>query len=67
MRIMAAILERAIKKAGGMSAFARALKLSRAAIYRWDKIPAERVVAIERATGIPREELRPDLYAGKRA
>lgn len=29
---------------------------------RRNRIPAERVPAVERATGIPREELRPDLY-----
>jgi len=31
-------------------------------IYSWKRIPAERVLDIERATGVPRHELRPDIY-----
>lgn len=41
------------------------LKISRPAISKWRKrgrIPAERVLAVERATGISRNILRPDLY-----
>lgn len=30
----------------------------------WKKVPAEQVVEVERITGLPREELRPDLYRG---
>jgi DNA-binding transcriptional regulator YdaS (Cro superfamily) len=51
-----------VKKAGGMRALGRALGISHQAILSWTHIPAERVVAIEEATGIPREKLRPDLY-----
>ncbi len=32
------------------------------AIHKWQHCPPRRVVAIERATGVPRERLRPDLY-----
>ena len=59
-------LELAIKAIGGRGPLARAVGLSRAAIYKWTRIPAERVVSVETATGIPREKLRPDLYADKR-
>lgn len=52
----------AVAKAGGMRALARALGINYQAIQSWKRIPAERVVAIERITGIPREQLRPDLY-----
>jgi DNA-binding transcriptional regulator YdaS (Cro superfamily) len=41
---------------------ARGLGITRAAVVKWDKVPAERVVEIERITGIRRELLRPDLY-----
>lgn len=41
---------------------ALALGIRQSAISQWDKVPAERVVAVEKATGIPREDLRPDLY-----
>lgn len=49
---------------------ARQLNISRGSVYKWkwaDKIPAERVVAVEAITGIKREELRPDLYAQSQA
>lgn len=32
------------------------------AISQWERIPVNRVPAIERITGIPRRELRPDIY-----
>jgi len=35
---------------------------SRSAISQWDRVPAERIVEIERITGIPRHQLRPDLW-----
>jgi DNA-binding transcriptional regulator YdaS (Cro superfamily) len=55
-------LEQAIYIVGGHAALARALNMSRAAIYLWKQVPAERVVAVEKASGIAREKLRPDLY-----
>lgn len=54
--------ERAKQVAGGTTALACELGISKQAVSMWKKIPAERVIAIEAATGIPREELRPDLY-----
>lgn len=44
---------------------AGSLEVDKATISRWayGRIPAERVIDIEKATGIPRESLRPDLYA----
>ena len=41
---------------------AKALKLDLSAISKWSRIPADHIVAVERISGIPREELRPDLY-----
>ena len=35
------------------------------AIQAWlkkNRVPAERVLAVEKATGVPRHQLRPDLY-----
>lgn len=40
----------------------KALGMSEAAIYFWRRIPAERVKQVSALTGIPKEELRPDLY-----
>lgn len=55
-------IERAFQIRGSKAELARCLGVSRAAISNWQRIPAERVVDVERITGIPREELRPDLY-----
>lgn len=41
---------------------ARALGISRNAVGKWKRVPAERVLAIEAFTGISRHDLRPDLY-----
>lgn len=50
-------------KRGTLALIARGLGLSRPAVLKWERVPAERVIAIEQITGIPRELLRPDLYA----
>lgn len=55
-------LEFAIQASGSVAKFAEKIGVSRQVVYLWDKIPAERVVEVEKATGIPREFLRPDLY-----
>jgi DNA-binding transcriptional regulator YdaS (Cro superfamily) len=51
---------------GGQSALARALGLSsQGTVSSWikrNKLPAERVLAVEAVSGVPRHELRPDLY-----
>lgn len=52
-----------IDRAGGPAKVARLLGLkSHTAVLKWKKIPDRRIVALEAATGIPREELRPDLF-----
>lgn len=55
-------LARAIQSAGGCAKLAEALGVTRGAIYLWKRVPAERVIPVERATGVPRQQLRPDLY-----
>jgi DNA-binding transcriptional regulator YdaS (Cro superfamily) len=55
-------ITRAVKAAGTMDKLAIALGISCPAISQWKRIPPGRLVDIERITGIPREELRPDLY-----
>ena len=48
-----------------VSELASRLEISRGSVYKWkwaDKIPAERVLQVESITGIPRRELRPDLF-----
>lgn len=43
---------------------AEALGVSSSALCKWERnrIPAERVLHVEKVTGIPRWVLRPDLY-----
>jgi TorA maturation chaperone TorD len=56
-------LQRAIEAAGGIGSLARALGISQPSVSNWQKVPADRVVAVETLTGVPRRDLRPDLYA----
>jgi len=59
------IVDDAIKAAGGAAELAKACALSRPAVLFWRRlkgIPARHVPAVERVTGIPREQLRPDLF-----
>lgn len=51
-----------IKLAGGPSKVARAIERSHTAVILWKKIPAHHVLTLESHFGIPREQLRPDLY-----
>jgi hypothetical protein len=54
---------RAVASAGGGAAVAQRLGISRSAVGHWAVIPARHIMAMERLTGIPAAELRPDLAA----
>jgi TorA maturation chaperone TorD len=56
-------LDEAIRAAGGVAALARKIGISQPSVSNWARVPAERVLAVEAATGIERSMLRPDLYA----
>ena len=56
-------LDEAIRAAGGVGALARKIGISQPSVSNWARIPAERVLAVEAATGIDRSLLRPDLYS----
>jgi len=55
-------LDEAIRVAGGVGALARKIGISQPSVSNWSRIPAERVLAVEVATGVDRSALRPDLY-----
>jgi DNA-binding transcriptional regulator YdaS (Cro superfamily) len=55
-------LAHAIAVAKGPSRLAAAIGVSSQAISQWKQVPAQRVLQVERATGVPRHMLRPDLY-----
>jgi DNA-binding transcriptional regulator YdaS (Cro superfamily) len=52
----------AIEKAGGISNLARAIGVDRRRVFEWKQIPAKRVLDVEKATGISRHILRPDIF-----
>ena len=41
---------------------ARACGVNKSTVARWRRVPAERVLEVERVTGISRHEMRPDIY-----
>lgn len=55
-------LSEAIQAVGGVSELARRIGISQPSVSNWDKVPAERVIAVEAVTGIARMRLRPDLF-----
>lgn len=55
-------LEAAIRACGGVSGLARRLGISQPSVSHWQRVPAERVLMVEQASGVPRAVLRPDLY-----
>ena len=55
-------LDRAIEAAGGVAQLARKIGIAQPSVSNWNKVPAQRVIAVEAATGVSRKFLRPDLY-----
>jgi len=55
-------LSEAIRVAGGVSELARQIGISQPSVSNWIRVPAERVISVETATGVDRALLRPDLY-----
>ena len=59
-------LHKAIEAAGGTSdKLASKLKITPQAISQWRQIPLNRVFDVERETGVPRDQLRPDFFGEK--
>lgn len=59
-------LKTAVARAGGQSAFARALGITQGSVWKWlqssKRLPGEHVLATEAKFGVSRSDLRPDLY-----
>lgn len=58
-------LETAIRAVGTQQVLADLLGIRSASISEWKvrgKVPAERVLDVEAATGVSRHELRPDVF-----
>ena len=56
-------LDRAIDAAGGIAQLARKIGIAQPSVSNWNRVPAQRVIAVEAATGVSRKQLRPDLYS----
>lgn len=55
-------LQKALEAIGGPSALARCLEIVPSAVTQWRRVPAERVPAVSRHTGVAKHVLRPDLW-----
>ncbi|AWH48536.1 hypothetical protein C1925_04870 [Stenotrophomonas sp. SAU14A_NAIMI4_5] len=58
-------LDKAVKAAGGVTSLAAALGVRQSAVSNWksrSSIPAAQVLGIERATGVSRHELCPEIF-----
>jgi DNA-binding transcriptional regulator YdaS (Cro superfamily) len=51
-----------IRRAGGASRIARSIGRHHATVLRWRQVPAQHARQVEALSGIPRHELRPDLF-----
>jgi len=51
----------------GIRGLGRMLGIRGQSVQDWTRVPAERVLQIEALTGIPREDIRPDLYGAPRS
>lgn len=49
-------------KGYGVKRLASELGVTTGAVSQWSRVPVERVLEVERIVGIPRHELRPDIY-----
>lgn len=56
------VLATAIRQAGGVAALSHRLGITVQAVSKWPRVPAERVLDVERASGVSRYKLRPDIY-----
>jgi TorA maturation chaperone TorD len=55
-------LSEAIRAAGGVNKLAARIGISQPSVSTWERVPADRVLAVETLTGVARARLRPDLY-----
>jgi TorA maturation chaperone TorD len=55
-------LQEAISAVGGVTELARRIGISQPSVSNWGRVPAERVLEVENASGVTRLILRPDLY-----
>jgi len=52
-----------ISAGGGASKLARAVGRTPASVAQWKRVPRELIVKVAKITGIPREQIAPDVFA----
>jgi len=60
------VLKLVRRERGTAARLARELGISRPAVWRWKRVPAEYVMPLETLLKIPRHRIRPDLYPRNR-
>lgn len=60
-------LGRAVKAAGSKTKLAALVGVTLQAVSQWDKVPLARLMDVARVTGIPAQELRPDVFKSSEA
>jgi TorA maturation chaperone TorD len=58
-------LNQAIRAVGGVTELARRLGISQPSVSNWERVPSERVLSVEGASGVARSVLRPDLFGAE--
>ncbi|MBX3504455.1 MAG: helix-turn-helix domain-containing protein [Parvibaculum sp.] len=64
---MEALISWLNEQRGRRSRLSETLGIVPSALSQWDRVPAERVLDVERITGISRHDLRPDIYGASPA
>lgn len=59
---MTTALKNAVEYAGGVVSLAEQIGITYQAVSQWKICPPLRVLDVERASGVSRHDLRPDLY-----
>lgn len=62
MAVMEQLLAYLNAARGRRATLAAELQINQGAVSQWDRVPSERVLEVERVTGVSRHDLRPDLY-----
>ena len=56
------VVTKAAENVGGISKLAEHLGIKHQSFYSWERVPAERVLAISKLSGEPPSRIRPDIY-----
>lgn len=61
---MSDVVDRIIEGAGGLKSVLETFRITRQAVDKWRKsgVPPKRVIPAEALSGVPRHEIRSDLY-----